>query len=238
MLAKILDVVWPRACEICGKAADRPGRHICSDCLNRLPFVPATGCCRRCGREALGLDGEFLCEDCRVRRPHFDRAASALRMEGDARRMLNDFKFHDHHWLRDDFVDFLEATARARFEVSRIDLVLSVPSTAFRLLNRGYSPCRILARPLAKRLGRPCPPFVLRRANAPRRQALLSEEERRTNVIDTFAVMRPNVVRGRTVLLLDDVMTTGATLSEGAAELKRAGAARVWCLSLTRSLRT
>ena len=238
MLAKVLDIVWPRICEVCERPVDRSGRHVCSDCLNRLPFVPTTGCCRRCGRDALGLDAEFLCEDCRAYRPHFDRAASALRMDGEAREMLNAFKFRNHYWLRDDLVDFLEAVVRARFDVAQVDVVLSVPSTLFHLWDRGYTPCRVLAKPLARRLGKPCPPFVLRRKNAPKRQGRLSEAERRTNVIGTFGVMRPAVVAGKTALVVDDVMTTGSTLSECAAELKRAGAARVWCVSLVRSLHT
>lgn len=225
-------------CEVCGRPVDRAGRHVCSNCLNRLAFVPATGCCRRCGRAAPGLDAEFLCEDCRMYRPHFDRAASALRMEGEAREMLNAFKFRNHYWLRDDLVDFLEAAVRARFDVAKIDCVLSVPSTLLHLWDRGYTPCRVLAKPLARRLGKPCPPFALRRKNAPKRQGRLSEAERRTNVIGTFGVMRPAVVAGQTALVVDDVMTTGSTLSECAAELKRAGAARVWCVSLVRSLRT
>lgn len=237
MLAEILDVVWPRACEVCGRPADRPGRHVCSDCLNRLPFLPLTGGCRLCGREATGLDVEYLCEDCRVRRPAFDRAASALRMEGVAREMLNAFKFRYHYWLRDDLVDFLEASVRSRFDVKGIDLVVAMPLTWRRLWNRGFNQCAVLAKPLARRLGKPCPPFVLRRKNAPKQQSRLGEEERRANVVNTFAVRFPQTVAGRTILLLDDVMTTGSTLSEGAAELKRAGASRVWCISLVRSVR-
>ena len=159
-------------------------------------------------------------------------------MDGAARAMLNAFKFRNHHWLRDDLVDFLEAAARARFDVAQIDLVLAVPSTLLHLWDRGYTPCRVLAKPLARRLGKPCPPLVLRRKNAPKRQGRLGEAERRTNVVGTVGVLRPSAVAGRTVLVVDDVMTTGSTLSECAAELKRAGAARVWCLSLARSLHT
>ena len=84
-ISETLDFFYPRYCEACGRPVDRPGRLFCSDCLNRLPFTPTDGCCRRCGRAAEGLDGEFLCEDCRTYRPSFDRAASALSFEGDAR---------------------------------------------------------------------------------------------------------------------------------------------------------
>ena len=238
MLDRILDFVWPRVCEICRRPVDRPEGQICSDCLNRLAFVPTQGCCRKCGRAAVGAKADFLCEECRTYKPQFDRAASALRMEGVSRDLLNAFKFRNRYWLRDDFVRFLEATVSAHYRVSEIDVVLSVPSTFLHLWDRGYTPCRVLAKALAKKLGKPCPPFVLKRRNSPKRQGRLREEERRTNVIGTFAVRRPALVRDRTVLLVDDVMTTGSTLSECAAELKRSGASRVWCVSLLRSLHT
>ena len=223
---------------MCGRPSDRPARHICSDCLNRIPFTPVNGCCRRCGRYALGLDGEFLCEDCRVHRPAFDRVASAARFESEARDLVSAFKFNGKLWLRDDLVDWLEGVLRARFRVEGIDVVLPMPSTAFHLWNRGYNQCAMLARPLARRIGRPCPRFVMRRKGHPRRQSGLVEEDRRANAVGSFSVMRPSRVAGRTVLVVDDIMTTGATLSECAAELKRAGAARVWGVTLARSLRT
>ena len=99
MIGRILDLVWPRRCEVCGRPVDRAGRHVCADCLNRIPFVPAEGCCRVCGRAVAGLAGEYLCEDCgrRATRPAFDRAACAIRFEDRAREMLLDYKFN-RHW--------------------------------------------------------------------------------------------------------------------------------------------
>lgn len=196
------------------------------------------GCCRRCGRDAFGLDGEFLCEDCRVYDPHFDRAASAARFEGDARELVNSFKFHSRIWLRDDLVDWLEGVLRASFRAGEIDVVLPMPSTLFHRWNRGYNQSAVLAHALAKRIERPYGRFVMRRKGHPKKQSGLNEAERRENAIDTFAVMRPSVVVNKTVLVVDDIMTTGSTLSECAAELKRAGAKRVWCVSLARSVRS
>ena len=109
------------------------------------------GCCRRCGRDAAGLDGEFLCEDCRATRPQYDRAASAVRFEGEARELVNSFKFRDSLWLRDDLVDWLEGVLRARFRVEEIDIVLPMPSTLLHRWDRGYNQCALLARPLARR---------------------------------------------------------------------------------------
>ena len=238
LLADLLDFLWPRVCAACGRPADRPGRHFCSDCLNRLPFAPTRGCCRRCGRAAEGLDAEFLCEECRTIRPCFDRAASALRFDGVARDAINGFKFRCRLWLKEDLVDWLEAVVRARFKVEEIDVVVPMPVTFWHRLDRGYNQCAYLARGLAQRLGAPYKGRSLRRKGHPRRQGGLSEEERRTNVIGTFCVSRPPDIRGKTVLVIDDIMTTGSTLSACAEALKAHGAARVWCATLARSLRS
>lgn len=196
------------------------------------------GCCRCCGRDAIGLDGEFLCEDCRENNPSFDRTASAVRFEGDARELVNSFKFRGRIWLRDDLVDWLEGVLRARFRVDEIDVVLPMPSSIFHRWNRGYNQSAMLARSLARRIGKPYGRFVMRRKGHPKKQSGLNEEERRINAIDSFSVMRPSVVANKTVLVVDDIMTTGSTLSECAAELKRSGVKRVWCISLARSIRT
>lgn len=203
----------------------------------RLPFLPVRGCCRFCGRDAPGLDREFVCEDCRTHAPHFDRAASSLRFELDARKMMLDFKRRQHLWLRDDFVDFLESVVRARFIVDEIDVVLPMPTTFKHRIDRGYNPTDYLARPLARRLERPYEAAALARTAHPKRQSGLKEEERRENVKGTFLVKKPLVVKDRTVLVVDDVMTTGSTLSACAQCLKASGAARVWCASLCRSVR-
>lgn len=238
MIGQLLDAIWPRTCEICGGPVDRPGRYVCAECVNRLPFVPTDGCCRRCGRAAERLSGDFLCADCRVEKPRFDRAASALQFDGEARDVLNGYKFREKLWMRDDLVDWLEAIVRVRFKVGEIDLVVPMPSTVWHLLDRGYNQCAYLAKSLAKRLEKPYGGHVLGRVGSPKRQGGLTEDERRANAEGTFSVRRPARVAGRTVLVVDDIMTTGSTLSACAAELKRAGAVRVWCATVARSLRT
>lgn len=239
ILDRLLDFVWPRNCEVCARACDRVGRHVCSDCLNRIPFVPQDGVCRVCGRAVEGFEGEYLCEDCSrpSTRPSFDRAASAFRFEDKAREMLLGYKFDGRLWLRSDFADWLEAAARARFDAAAVDVVVPMPVTRFHRVDRGYNQSAYLAEELAGRLDRRYLAGALARRGSPRRQAELAEEERRENVKGTVVVRRPADVRGRTVLVVDDVMTTGSTLSECAKVLKEAGARRVWCVTLARSIR-
>ena len=204
----------------------------------RLPMLPVADSCAVCSATLVGGDGESVCEDCTLRsRPAFERSACALRYEGAARELVRRFKFRRaFHW-RDDFADFMEAAVSSRFEAAAIDAVAPVPMAFWHRWNRGYSPAAILARALAARLERRYEGGALGRIGHPRRQSELPAAERRTNVIGTFAVRRPEWVRGRTLLVVDDIMTTGATLSECARVLLAAGAERVWVATLARTPR-
>ena len=212
---RLLDLVWPRACEICARPVDRDGRHVCAECLNRIPFVRTE-------------DGVYEIED----------AVSAVRFECETRRMVLDYKFNQHVWLRDDFADWILAAASARFDLAAVDAVIPMPTTRYHRIDRGYNPCDYLAEELARRIGRRFLKRAMRRQGSFERQGSLPEDEREENVKGTFAVRRPELVRGRTLLVVDDIMTTGATLAECAKTLRDAGAFRVWSATLARSVRS
>lgn len=202
-----------------------------------VPFILQEGGCRVCGRDVEGYAGEFVCEKCRERSPFFDAAASAVDFSGQMRETILRYKDGRAQWLTEDFADWIEAAARSRFDLARVDVVLPVPSTLFRLIDRGMNPAACLAKALARRIGRSFRDDVLRRSLASRKQAYLSEEERWENAKDSFSVARAEFAKGRTVLLVDDILTTGATLSGCAKALKAAGAWRVWCVTLARAVR-
>ncbi len=174
-------------------------------------------------------------------RPAFDRVASALRFEGIGRDLINGFKFRREFFLRDDLVDFLEGTVRARFKMENIGLVTAMPSTWWHRLLRGYNQCDVIASDLAARLKIPYARSLVRRVGSPRRQGELKEEERWKNVIGTFAAtsrakrLLPSL-KG-SVFVVDDIMTTGATLSECARVLKSVGARQVYAATLARSVK-
>lgn len=239
MFERVLDFLWPRICPICGKPSDRPERYVCSACLMRVNFVEQDeGCCRVCGRPVEELKADYLCEDCRVYKPKYDRAATAVNFTGAARKFVTGFKYHTQLWLLQDFVDWLESAAMARYNLNAVDILLPMPTTLLHRLDRGYNPSAFLARHLAKRIGKPCLSGILKRKGHPKRQAGLSEEDRRENVKGTFRVRKEELIKGKTILLLDDVLTTGSTLSEAANELKKAGAKCVLALTLARSYKT
>lgn len=237
MIGFLADLLWPRICPICNKICDRNGHHICTDCLMRLPLIPVVGLCRQCGRDIPSQRFEFLCDDCSCHHPSFDRAVSTLRFEGDARKLIHAFKFDEKIYLRNDLVDLLESAVRLRFKLDTIDCVTSIPLSMLRRWTRGYNQCDILARELARRLNLPYK-SLLRRVGNPRQQGKLNEEARRKNVIDSFALARfVDLSKIKTVLLIDDIMTTGSTLSEAARILKSGGIKKVYAASLARSIR-
>ena len=203
----ILDLCFPRNCPVCGGPSDREGRFVCSGCLDRLVMVPPD-----------------------------DGTAAALEFDGIARRLILDFKLRSRLYLKADLADFLEGAAIARYDVARVDAIVPMPLTLLHRFLRGYNQSRLLARELARRLGRTCLEGALKRKGSPRRQSGLDRKARLKNAIGTFSVPERAIprVRSRTILLVDDIHTTGATLAAAAEALIAAGAKAVWPLALAR----
>lgn len=230
-------MLYPRVCPVCGEVSDRDGRSVCWRCLSALPLIDAaTPRCRICGLVPHGIaDADFVCDDCLRERPAFDEARFAMRYEGAARTLIHTLKYGKGMWLAHDLGDVLEGCARASFDVGAIDTIIPVPLNVTRFRKRTYNQSALLAEELSSRLGVPYPTSLLARTRHTPTQTHLTAEERRRNVAGAFTVREPALVRGRTILVVDDVMTTGSTLSEIAATLKAAGAWRVWALAIARA---
>lgn len=202
----------------------------------RVPFLQMKGCCSVCSVPVRGYEKEFVCDECLHHPRHFDYAVQAVSFEGRIRELILNYKFNDQIHLVADFVDWMEGAARARMSVVDIDVVTAVPLAGKTMFKRGYNQSEYLARQFSQRINRK---YVksLKRIGNPQRQSSLNAQERIENVTGTFQVTKPQFVRGRTVLLVDDIMTTGATVSECAKVLKESGARKVWVLTLARAQR-
>lgn len=235
ILKSCSDFLWPRKCELCERPSDRDGRFLCSSCMMRLKVEEQSGCCRVCARPVAGYSGEYLCEQCAGDPPAYDRLAVPLGFQGHTAVMIKNFKFNRHIYLKDDFTDWLEGAVRVRFDPDAIDVILPMPTTVFHRWDRGYNQCAYLAEELSRRLSRRYDSSLIARQGRPKRQSELPGCERRANVMNTFRVLKPEFIRGRTLLLVDDIITSGETMSACARELKAAGAYKVWCAALARS---
>lgn len=208
--------------------------HLCWDCQAQLPFVHQPFCLH-CGDPVDGrVDESFTCHWCDELQPAFDYARSSLRYRNSVQRMIQDFKYHAAHWLAPDLVRLMLAGLQTTPECESLDAVCCVPLHRVRQRARGYNQAALLAQGLARETNKPFLPNILLRNRQTDTQTHLTARERVANVQGAFTVRRPSAVQGRAVLLVDDVMTTGATVSECARMLKAAGATRVCVLTVAR----
>jgi ComF family protein len=217
MLERVLDVVFPRRCAGC-RDGDWP---FCPSCAARLVAL-APPWCERCGRPTeRAVEG---CADCPP--DPVSMARAPFLFEGPARAAVLKLKFAGWRAVADAL-----AAAMAACEPLPVDVVTWVPLARRREAERGYDQARALARPLAHRIGAPAVP-LLRRTRTTTPQAKRAAVERRAALAGAFRSIRP--APGR-VLLVDDVLTTGATAASCAAALRDAGAREVVLLTAARA---
>lgn len=229
-----LDVCYPRRCEGCGGHSEPGGGHLCWDCLAGAHYI-ADPICARCGDPVDGLvEHAFECSWCRRTQPAFDRARSVLRFRGTMREAIHRYKYNRATHLSADLGMLLAGCVRAHFSDERFDAIACVPLHPVKARARSYNQARLLAVELGRQLGVAVAHRALARLRFTRTQTRLNAEERRRNVRGAFRAALPEWIDGRRWLLVDDVMTTGATVDECARVMKAAGAVSVSVVTLAR----
>lgn len=212
-------------------------RTVCDDCLQRhaRPALRCWTCAARLPA-ALAVEPRPHCGRCLVEAPPLDRAVAALDYSFPWNGLMQHFKYHQALELRATLLERLN-TALDAAQVTAPDWLLPVPLSPARLRERGYNQAHELARALARRRGLRCEPHLLLRVRDNEHQATLRLDARAANVRGVFAVdpLHVDELRGCSVALLDDVMTTGATLYELARVLLQAGVMSVqaWVVART-----
>lgn len=231
----VLDMISPRTCAGCGAWTCRDERsYLCWDCAAALPLL-TTECCVVCGEAPGGAVGQgWLCSACLAKKPCFDSARSAARFAGTVKTMIHAFKYQKGIWLCGDLAGLLEAAYAASPARGAVDAVAYIPLHRLKQRQRTYNQSELLASALARRIGKPLLRGAARRAVATQSQTHLTAAVRTVNVKGVFEVQRPERIRGLRILLVDDVMTTGATVNECAGVMKEAGAAAVHVLTAAR----
>ena len=215
---RLVRLLLPPRCLLCGESG-RDGRDLCRDCAAALPWNGHA--CPRC---AIPLpQAETLCGECLRRLPPLTHAHAACVYGFPFDRLVPRFKFH--HDLAAGRL-MAELLCESLADAPRPDAIVPVPLHVSRLRKRGYDQALELARPVARQLGIPLLADALQRVRATAPQSELDAETRQRNLRRAFAV-RPGAALPAHVVLIDDVMTTGATLHAAARALRRAGVARV-----------
>jgi ComF family protein len=229
----LLDWFYPPHCYHCERPLARyANRTLCPACLRRLEEERITGpLCILCGLPLPGSSGDEECLNCRALRPPFDRARACFRYSGPAASIVRSFKYQGNYFLGPRLLRWALRNHGLPPGLTGHDCLVPVPLHPRRLRGRGYNQATLLARELKRLTGLPLLRRALRRDRPTDQQALLPRPARRENVRNAFTSC-PREVTGRHVLLVDDVMTTGATAGECAKVLKKAGASEVSVLTL------
>jgi len=226
---------FPQNCVLCGAWVANPDLSpLCRPCLAALPRHSGPQC-QYCGvcLPANVADAFAVCSACRAQRHLFDLARSAGPYEGALRDLIRKYKFDGFRRLASPLAAILESVCAAEPGLGRSDWILAVPLHPRRRRERGFDQTLLLARLLSARLG--VPVFSgLRRIRQTAPQFGLDHEERARNVRGAFGVTGAEALADASVLLIDDVMTTGATVNECARVLKMAGAVRVYVVTVAR----
>lgn len=219
IISHLLSWLFPRRCAFCGKAVDDDG-FACTECLDKLPFVTGE-LCSVCGREK-----RYCC--CSPKKAYgFERCISPLYYEDDARRGVIAFKFRKRENNAAAFASLAAEKIKKEYASITFDAVTSVPLSHTEKRRRGYNQAEVFARKTAKLIGVPYRE-LLKKPSDIKLQRELDPESRWQNVKGAFKAENA----GGTVLLADDIITTGATLDCCARELLKAGAQKVYCVTV------
>lgn len=227
ILRSIFQLVWPARCAACG-TNEPVGEGFCQACARELLSLAALNYCPRCGvTVGPGLPaGEDGCSACPPVMPRFERLVRVGPHAGPLRQAIHQMKYRFGAHRPEHLARLLAEAVRARCQAEALDVVLPLPMHWLRRLSRGQNHSAALAGGVAARLGLPVGEELLRVRNTPP-QVHLPRSQRIANVRGAFAVTRRRPIQGASVLLVDDVVTTGATANEATRALLAAGARRV-----------
>ncbi len=235
----LLDWLYPPACCACGKLLTRPfypelaHRHFCPDCLKDLPFIPHP-VCPVCGYP--GVEGNYKgCTSCSDKTFAFVRHWALLAYDYPVREAIHTMKYRNRPDVAKGF-GFLMAQALPESFPEQVDCMVPLPLHRRRLWQRGFNQSALLGKALSVHTGIPLDTAHCIRKKYTKPQFALNQQERQKNVNNAFGISPAGFFTGKTVLLIDDIFTTGSTANACAQTLMADGAAAVYVYTLCAAL--
>lgn len=233
----LIDIVYPKTCLVCKTKLKKDiscvDDVVCVECWanvkrNLPPF------CHRCGRRLkVNNFTKHICPSCIKKPLHFDRAFSVCKYEGVIKELIHKFKYESRDYVGSILSRLMvEFIREYNLPVNFIDVIIPVPLHRIRLREREFNQAEILSNYIASEFNKDVLNNCLLRHRYTKTQTELEENQRLLNVKDSFSVARIEAIKDKNVLLVDDVLTSGATSSEAAYTLKNAGANIVFVLTL------
>lgn len=239
-LDAFFSLLFPSPCRVCQGPLIAHRSLICGSCWDGIRMVEPP-VCSQCGIPFPSMDSQnfpdpFLCGACRQGEPHFHQARSVGYYEGTLREAIHLFKFGKRQEMGRHLGRLMVDRFPPEWDPSALDFLMPVPLHPRRLRERGFNQSLILARIMSRSLGIGLEPRQLVRSRHTFPQSGLPLGKKFENLKGAFSVRRPEKMEGKNVLLVDDVLTSGATVQEAGKALLKAGAGRVFVLTLARSV--
>ncbi len=235
----VASVLFPAPCRVCREPLTTASRvPVCAECLASLRRIvpPVCGACGRPFPPVMATSSSPVCHGCLHRVYRFDLARSFAYYDEKMVRLLMLLKYEPATPLANWFAARLEEVVRGEPQLAEVDWIVPVPLDRTRFRERGYNQAELIARPLARRLARPISTSLLSRLHPRPPRLKLSRRERWETVRGAFEVPAAARVDRSCILLVDDVLTSGATLDACARALRSAGAAAVHAVTVARAL--
>ena len=232
-----LGLLYPEICQFCRAARATPRESfICAGCRAGVRSIDPPFC-SRCGLPFQGaITQEFECADCRQMDWPFSSARAAVAAQGIILEAIHRYKYQRALWLEPFLSELLIHRAAPELQTGQWDAIVPVPLHPTKLREREFNQAERLARRLGNALGLPVETRLLRRVQPTRTQTQLSRDERLENVRHAFALRPGGAAVGRRFVVLDDVLTTGATTGACAGVLRRGGARQVCVWTVARGI--
>lgn len=232
-----LNFIYPAFCQICGEnRASSDEGYVCADCWTDVRFIQPPFCAR-CG---LPYDGvittSFECSNCREMELHFSSARSAVVARGVVLDVIHRYKYSRALWFEPFVADLLIRQAKPVLAEQKWDWIVPVPLHGLKKREREFNQAERLGAHLARATNIPLNSGLLERVQPTRTQTLLTRKERMANVRSAFRLQKKQSLQGQKIVLLDDVLTTGATTSACAKILHAAGASEICVWTVARGL--
>ena len=229
IIDSLLDLFLPNVCIICGRDTGSSDSAVCKSCYESIEYIVYPYCVT-C---SIPLpDGGAHCWKCRKTKYHFEKIAAAGTYGGVLRELI--LKFKEKKILKRTLGDVLLKTVNKHIKFGDIDIFVPVPLSKQRQFERGYNQSQLLAEYVGALTGKQVVSGNLIRVKDTIPQFRLTREERLVNLKDAFSVKEPSAVKGKNIVLIDDITTTCTTFEECSRILKQAGAGKIFCAALAR----